>query len=206
MILKRLIKGFPLLVLVFIFADQFIKIIIKKYLINSEYEIIKNLLSFKPYFIQKHSWFNSLFDLKIGMSVYIIFTVIVIFLSFFVYGFLKENKKAKLLVKLVFLFFYAGTICSLIDKIFWGGSLDFIYLKGFFVFDLKDIYLSLFEIILIITIIMNFKALNTFKFKRFWNYVLDRFKNGCKNPFCILNGKPIKTFLLIERIFKRKSG
>ena len=37
----------------------------------------------------------------------------------------------------------AGSICSLIDKLFWGGSLDFIQIPLFFTFDLKDCYLSL---------------------------------------------------------------
>ena len=175
MLLKRVIKSFPFAVFILIVVDQVLKIIIKNYLFNSEFEIIKNILYFQPNLHKNHSWFNSLFNLNIEIFVYVIFTVIVIFLSFFVYGFLKENKKDKLLVKLVFLFFYAGAICSLFDRIFWGGSLDFIYLKGFFIFDLKDIYLSLFEISLIIMIIINFKALNNFKFSRFWKYVLGRF-------------------------------
>jgi len=178
MLFKKIYNSFPFAVFVLILLDQALKIVIKNYFINSEFEILKNILILLPNLIKSHSWFNSLLNIKIGMSVYIIFTVIVIFLSFFVYGFLKKNKKDKLLVKLIFLFFFAGTICSLIDRIFWGGSLDFIYLKGFFVFDLKDIYLSLFEISLIFTIIVNFRALINFKFQIFWKYVLGRFGNG----------------------------
>lgn len=36
----------------------------------------------------------------------------------------------------------AGVICSIIDRIFWGSSLDYIRIKGFFVFDLKDIFID----------------------------------------------------------------
>ncbi len=43
----------------------------------------------------------------------------------------------------------AGTICSLIDKIFWGGSLDFLSIPGFFIFDLKDCYLTVGEILFV---------------------------------------------------------
>jgi signal peptidase II len=37
----------------------------------------------------------------------------------------------------------AGCACSLIDKLAWGGSVDYIGLNGLFVTDLKDIFLSL---------------------------------------------------------------
>ncbi len=43
----------------------------------------------------------------------------------------------------------AGTICSLIDKLFWGGSLDFADTK-LFIFDLKDCYLTVAEIIFVV--------------------------------------------------------
>ncbi len=36
----------------------------------------------------------------------------------------------------------AGAISALICTIFWNGTLDYIYLKPYFVFDLKDIYLN----------------------------------------------------------------
>lgn len=41
------------------------------------------------------------------------------------------------------LFFTAGLLCSFIDVVFWGGSLDFLRLSDWFTFDLKDIYLNI---------------------------------------------------------------
>ena len=42
-----------------------------------------------------------------------------------------------------FLFILSGAICSLIDKIFYGGSLDFIGISNLFIADIKDLYINL---------------------------------------------------------------
>jgi len=39
-------------------------------------------------------------------------------------------------------FVIAGIICSFIDVVFWGGSLDFIGLFDWFIFDMKDVWLN----------------------------------------------------------------
>ena len=38
---------------------------------------------------------------------------------------------------------FAGAVCSLIDKIFYGGSLDFIGIIPLFIADIKDIYICI---------------------------------------------------------------
>lgn len=35
----------------------------------------------------------------------------------------------------------AGTVCSLLDKVFWSGSLDYLFFLNLWIIDLKDIYL-----------------------------------------------------------------
>ncbi len=52
----------------------------------------------------------------------------------------SENQKAYANGFLIFCL--AGIICSFIDVVFWGGSLDFIRLLDWFTFDLKDVYLT----------------------------------------------------------------
>ena len=47
---------------------------------------------------------------------------------------------ANILFTVLFITGLAGSICSLVDKIFWGGSLDYIQLYNLFIFDLKDCY------------------------------------------------------------------
>ena len=43
----------------------------------------------------------------------------------------------------VLFFIVAGALCSLIDKVFYGGSLDFIGISNLFIADIKDIYINL---------------------------------------------------------------
>jgi hypothetical protein len=39
------------------------------------------------------------------------------------------------------LFMLSAIFCSIIDSTFWGGSIDYISLLSFVIFDIKDIYL-----------------------------------------------------------------
>ncbi|MDF1575327.1 MAG: signal peptidase II [Bacteroidales bacterium] len=51
--------------------------------------------------------------------------------------------------------FLAGLLANLIDNAFWGGSLDYITIKPFYTFDLKDLYITLCELFLITELIDN---------------------------------------------------
>ncbi|MCP4311817.1 MAG: signal peptidase II [Bacteroidetes bacterium] len=51
--------------------------------------------------------------------------------------------------------FMAGLAANLIDNAFWGGSLDYITIKPFYTFDLKDLYITLCELFLITELIDN---------------------------------------------------
>ena len=44
---------------------------------------------------------------------------------------------------MAFVFLFCGALCSLIDKVFYGGSLDFIGISNLFIADIKDIYINL---------------------------------------------------------------
>jgi signal peptidase II len=44
--------------------------------------------------------------------------------------------------------FLAGLAANLIDNGFWGGSLDYVTIKPFYTFDLKDLYITLCELFL----------------------------------------------------------
>jgi signal peptidase II len=76
---------------------------------------------------------------------------------------------------LAFTYLFSGEICSTVDKIFWGGSLDYVLVEGFFIFDLKDVYLSLFDAIVVLCLIFNYKGFRKFDekifFREFKNYI-----------------------------------
>ena len=65
------------------------------------------------------------------------------------------------LIEITFAFLFSAGICSLIDKVFWDGSLDYIFLNGFFTFDLKDVYASIFAGLVVIMLLINHQGLRT---------------------------------------------
>jgi signal peptidase II len=143
--------------LLLILMEQVIKIYIFNNLMKKEFNLAGNILIFKPYINIKYSWINSLGNLGIGLLAHIIFNLVLILITFLIYFFVKEKYGMGRYGYCLFSFLSAGEICSLLDKIAWGGSLDYILLKGFFIFDLKDVYLSSFEVMAVLGIILNYR-------------------------------------------------
>ncbi len=78
------------------------------------------------------------------------FNILVILVIISGYAFYKsKNEQTSYSVKVIMSCGLAGTICSLIDKLFWGGSLDFCRYQAFY-FRLKDCYLTVAEIIFVV--------------------------------------------------------
>lgn len=98
-----------------------------------------------------------------------VINILIIFISILLFDYIRQKQKEDKIINLLFTFLFAGAVCSLIDRVFWGGSLDYIYLKGLFTFDLKDVYLSIFEIILISCRIFNYKGLRRVNEKMLYN-------------------------------------
>ncbi|WP_434290219.1 signal peptidase II [Clostridium botulinum] len=67
--------------------------------------------------------------------------------------------KRKVPIHIMYAFIFSGAMCSLIDKIFWNGSLDYILVNGFFMFDLKDVYINIFNGLLILSLFLKNKVL-----------------------------------------------
>lgn len=59
--------------------------------------------------------------------------------------------------------FLAGLIANIIDNAFWGGSLDYITIRPFYTFDLKDMYITLCELFLVTELIDNKLLVRLFK-------------------------------------------
>lgn len=58
------------------------------------------------------------------------------------YLYLKKEKVMNKMAYTIFALSIAAVICSTIDKVFWGGSLDFIVIPRYIV-DPKDIYITI---------------------------------------------------------------
>jgi signal peptidase II len=78
------------------------------------------------------------------------------------YIFLEKKIGSNKFIDIMFAFIFSGAMCSLIDKVFWNGSLDYIFLSGFFTFDLKDVYINVFIGLLILMIITKNETLKKF--------------------------------------------
>lgn len=123
--------------------DQGIKVIIKFFFFNSYTEIINNFISFNPIINTDGSWLNARFGLGIGFVSLIILNILAVFLFIEIYRYYLFNGNKDFWADMSFLFILSGALCSLIDKIFYGGSLDFIGISDLFIADIKDIYINL---------------------------------------------------------------
>lgn len=138
---------------ILVIIEQVIKIIINSKYLDADIEIIPNLVYFNPLFNRDYSWINNLFDLGIGKLFHIIMVIFVLIIIYMFYNYSFNNGLDSKMFYYSYLLIMSGAICSLIDKVFWDGSLDYIYLKNLFTFDLKDAYISAFvAIILLMTI------------------------------------------------------
>jgi len=120
--------------------DQVIKLVINRYFLDVRFDIIPPLFYFRPKFNLDYSYVNYLFKLGMGFWTHVIILCFVVILLVFMYDLFKTISGNAKIVNIAFIFIFASATCAMIDAIFWGGSLDYIYLKPLFIFDLKDLY------------------------------------------------------------------
>ena len=124
--------------------EQVIKIIINNNFLDKRFPILPPFLYFEPMFNRDYSWINSMFQLNVGKWIHIVMVAIMTILIYLFYKYLNKQLGSNKIINIMFAFIFSGAMCSLIDKIFWNGSLDYILVNGFFTFDLKDVYINIF--------------------------------------------------------------
>ncbi|MGG7145145.1 signal peptidase II [Clostridium nigeriense] len=176
-------KGFSNKSTIFIFIvlmliDQGCKIIINMFFFNDYIEIIKGFLSFDPIINTDGSWLNARFGLGVGFSSLILLNIIAVILFIEVYRYYLSKGNKDFWSDMSFLFITSGALCSLIDKVFYGGSLDFIGISNLFIADIKDIYINLGILFFIMLIYINgyFKEDENTTLKDDWNSIKKFFK------------------------------
>ena len=150
-----------------VFLDQCIRLYINHNLIDKNFNILSDYIQFKPHLNVQYSWINSLFNLGINRTIHIISAMLILAFLCLVYIFVRTMYIRIQLIEVVFILTFGASICSLIDKMFWGGSLDYISLKGLFIFDLKDLYITIMEVLLLI----NFRKIMTIDDKKLTNNI-----------------------------------
>ncbi|MBU3219798.1 signal peptidase II [Clostridium algidicarnis] len=168
-------KKTNLAVLILVTIDQIIKIVINNNFFDKRFPILHPFLYFEPMFNRQYSWFNSMLQLGIGRYMHISLVAIMSTLIYLFYQYLNKQFGTNKIINIMYAFIFSGAICSLIDKIFWNGSLDYILVNGFFTFDLKDVYINTFIGLLILSLLLKNKALNQIDdniVKDFTKYIL----------------------------------
>ncbi|MGL5616574.1 MAG: signal peptidase II [Sarcina sp.] len=136
---KQLIKFSIILIAI----DQITKIIIKFFFFEEKFYIIPKTLSFNPIINTTGSWLNVRFNTNISFSMLILVNFIALIFFIEIYRYIKNKNIKDFWTDSCFIFIFAGSFCSLVDKLFYGGSLDFIGVGSLFIADYKDIFINL---------------------------------------------------------------
>jgi signal peptidase II len=136
---------------------------------DKSYKILFGFVRFEPMINSKYSWINSMLDLGIGKTMHVILGILALMVILLVYSFIGKMYSKTKLTDFLFMCLISAAICSLIDKLFWGGSLDYIQFKGLFTFDLKDVYVTTFEVLLISMLVFNYKKIWSIEEKQIFN-------------------------------------
>lgn len=142
-----------------IFIEQAIKVMINHKYLDADIPILAPILYFDPMFNRDYSWFNSMLQLGVSRWIHIAIVFLMSMLIFLFYQYINKRLGSNRIVNIMFAFLFSGATCSLIDKLFWNGSLDYIRMNGWFTFDLKDIYIDVFIGLVILFMLVKNKTL-----------------------------------------------
>lgn len=149
--MKRYVVRLCTAIILLTAIDQLVKYIISRSFFQTDFGIIPGILTFRPVHNTEMSWFGSL-GLQIFANYYVtvIFNLLIFIIAIVLYRYIYVKMGAcGKLTQIIFIFLFAALICSTIDRIFRKGSIDYIRLEGFFTFDIKDCYMTAFEILFI---------------------------------------------------------
>ena len=142
-------RNITMWILILIIIDQSIKILIHNFYGEIHFDIIPSLIEFKPTFNVKHSWVNALLNKSLGVNIglipHVILYLMIGIIIPMVFSYLRNKiSNDKKIADVATLFMVAAIVCALLGNIVWTkGTLDYIYLKPLFVFDLKDVYIDI---------------------------------------------------------------
>ncbi len=157
-------KTICIVITILVFIDQLIKIIINKFYLDCEFEIIPSILDFKPTFLKssEHTFMSSLLGIDIRGDKYIFLAIIGLLIYTIVGVYIKKKKLKSMTLYIGLIISVSGMLSALIDRLFWSGTLDYVYLKPYFIFDLKDLYLHGFAVCCIIYMMQSMKKASHF--------------------------------------------
>ena len=135
-----------LAILLLVALDQGIKLLIARFMMDAQFIIIPHVFRFKVAQNIHLGWVWNMIDFMmplvfaVALSVLVII-IIIIYSRYMAFNAARRGKHEGL-PPIILTFVLAAAFCKLIDDIFWGGSLDYIGLFNWFIFDLKDVYIT----------------------------------------------------------------
>jgi signal peptidase II len=170
---------------------------IKAYLFSLEWESISIPLIEPVFYVEPTqntlgSYLWVLLKLKQGSHLLnmILFSLVgIVFIE--VWRFYVQRKRNSFWINGFIHLFLAGLLANLIDNGIWGGSLDYITIKPFYTFDLKDLYITLCELFLLTELVDNHLLKRLLQMPREESKKLNRdFIRFVKNDFRLSRKKP----------------
>lgn len=138
------------------------------------FDIINDFIRFRPTLNTRISWAGNYFNIFSIPWITLSLNILVIFIFLSGYLLYKEKREqTKFSIKIIMVCGLAGCLCSLIDKLFWGGSLDFLQISNLFICDLKDCYLTMAEVLFVITGFLHSKEISV---KEYVSFCFHKFK------------------------------
>jgi len=147
------VKRSSIIWIVFLVAmDQAVKLFIAHFMMDAQFTIIPHVFTFKTTQNIHLGWIWNMLDFMMPLHIAVVISVIAILVIIVFYRYLKfitfSWGKYSGIPTIFLILTMSSAFCKLIDDIFWGGSLDFIQLFDWFIFDLKDVYLTIASIMM----------------------------------------------------------
>ena len=132
-----------LIVGLLIALEQSVKLLIWNFAMDARVIFIPHILRFEPFQNTNLNWFASMANVVMPIFVMVVFqfAALIALTLFYRYQRYLAGKPNPWL-SLGFCMAAAGIFCSFIDVVFWGGSLDYIGFLSWFIFDMKDVFLN----------------------------------------------------------------
>lgn len=171
---------------VFTAIEQAIKLLIAQFYLNVEIAIIPGVLLFRPIQNINLLWVASLADYMPSTYMVVIIQIFAFLIFVLIYRYVSYIwKNHQGLLDIYLILSLSGVLCAFIDVVFWGGSLDYILLLDWFTFDMKDVFLSIALVLLILPLLFVYTP---------YYYRLNKEERKQQGIMCwIKKGMPIKS-------------
>lgn len=138
------------LIIALVFLDILIKGVVYFCFLDVDVKFLNGWIGFAPMINREQaSIFNLAFNMGIRTQILVLVNIAFLVCLGFIYRRLFKLGLLNTHIRVFMSLFISGMFCSIVDKLILGGSLDYILIKKF-VCDLKDIYLLVGLIYLIV--------------------------------------------------------